>query len=130
MQAARACLMGAPPSDSATLLESNSLTTQILAIVNAKLIERGLLLKAGTFVDATLIAAPSSTKNSSGDRDPEMHQSRKGNQWHFKIKAHIGAYAESGLVQTAAGTAANEHDCTQAQALLHGEEDVVFADSG
>jgi len=89
-----------------------------------------LLLKAGTVVDATLIAAPSSTKNSSGERDPEMHQTKKGNQWHFGMKAHIGADAESGLVHTVTGTAANEHDITQAHALLHGEEDVVFADSG
>ena len=112
------------------LLEANNLATQILATVNAKLIDRGLLLKAGTVVDATLIAAPSSTKNNSGERDPEMHQTKKGNQWHFGMKAHIGADAESGLVHTVTGTAANEHDITQAHALLHGEEDVVFADSG
>jgi IS5 family transposase len=72
--------------------------------VNVNLIERGLLLKAGTVVDATLIAAPSSTKNSSGERDPEMHQTKKGNQWHFGMKAHIGADAESGLVHTVTGT--------------------------
>jgi IS5 family transposase len=112
------------------LLEANNLAIQILATVNAKLIDRGLLLKAGTVVDATLIAAPSSTKNSSGERDPEMHQTKKGNQWHFGMKAHIGADVESGLVHTVTGTAANEHDITQAHALLHGEEDVVFADSG
>ena len=112
------------------LLEANNLASQILATVNAKLIERGLLLKAGTVVDATLIAAPSSTKNNSGERDPEMHQTKKGNQWHFGMKAHIGADAESGLVHTVTGTAANEHDITQAHALLHGEEAVVFADSG
>ena len=112
------------------LLEANNLATQILATVNAKLIERGLLFKAGTVVDATLIAAPSSTKNNSGERDPEMHQTKKGNQWHFGMKAHIGADAESGLVHTVTGTAANEHDITQAHALLHGEEAVVFADSG
>jgi IS5 family transposase len=112
------------------LLEANNLASQILATVNAKLIDRGLLLKAGTVVDATLIAAPSSTKNNSGERDPEMHQTKKGNQWHFGMKAHIGADAESGLVHTVTGTAANEHDITQAHALLHGEEAVVFADSG
>jgi IS5 family transposase len=89
-----------------------------------------LLLKAGTLVDATLIAAPSSTKNSSGERAPEMHQTKKGNQWHFGMKAHIGADADSGLVHTVTGTAANEHDITQAHALLHGEEAAVFADSG
>ncbi len=97
--------------------------------MNVKLIKRGLLLKAGTAIEATLIAAPSSTKNSSGERDPEMHQTKKGNQWHFGMKAHIGADAESGLVNTVTGTAANEHDITQAHALLQGEEDVVFADS-
>ena len=131
LDAGAACL----PDESTTLrlhhlLEANNLAPQILATVNAKLIDRGLLLKAGTVVDATLIAAPSSTKNNSGERDPEMHQTKKGNQWHFGMKAHIGAVAESGLVHTVTGTAANEHDITQAHALLHGEEDVVFADSG
>ena len=112
------------------LLEANNLASQILATVNAKLIERGLLLKAGTVVDVTLIAAPSSTKNNSGERDPEMHQTKKGNQWHFGMKAHIGADADSGLVHTVTGTAANEHDITQANGLLYGEGDVVIADSG
>ncbi len=72
-------------------------------------------------VDATLIAAPSSTKNKDGERDPEMHQAKKGNQWNFGMKAHIGADAESGLVHTVVGTAANVNDVTQAHALLHGE---------
>jgi IS5 family transposase len=112
------------------LLEQNDLGVQILAAVNAKLIDRGLLLKTGTVVDATLIAAPSSTKNSTGERDSEMHQTKKGNQWHFGMKAHIGVDAESGLVHTVTTTAANAHDVTQAHALLHGEEEVVFADSG
>jgi IS5 family transposase len=112
------------------LLEARELGPQILATVNAQLIQRGLLLKTGTVVDATLIAAPSSTKNSSGERDPEMHQTKKGNQWHFGMKAHIGVDAESGLVHTATTTAANAHDITQAHALLHGQEEVVFADAG
>jgi IS5 family transposase len=112
------------------LLEQNDLGVQILAAVNAKLIDRGLLLKTGTVVDATLIAAPSSTKNSTGERDSEMHQTKKGNQWHFGMKAHIGVDAESGLVHTVTTTAANAHDVTQAHALLHGQEEVVFADSG
>lgn len=81
-------------------------------------------------VDATLIAAPSSTKNQSGQRDPEMHQSKKGNQWHFGMKAHIGVDADSGLVHTVVGTAANVNDVTQAGALVHGEEQDVFADAG
>jgi len=112
------------------LLEANELGVQILAAVNAKLIDRGLMLKAGTVVDATLIAAPSSTKNISGERDPEMHQTKKGNQWHFGMKAHIGVDADSGLVHTVTTTAANGHDITQAVNLLHGQETDVFADSG
>ncbi|OYU32092.1 MAG: IS5/IS1182 family transposase [Comamonadaceae bacterium PBBC2] len=112
------------------MLEAHGLGQQILATVNAKLIDRGLMLKTGTVVDATLIAAPSSTKNDTGERDPEMHQTKKGNQWHFGMKAHIGVDAESGLVHTVTTTAANAHDITQAHALLHGEEEVVFADSG
>ena len=112
------------------MLEQNDLGAQILATVNAKLIDRGLMLKTGTVVDATLIAAPSSTKNDKGERDPEMHQTKKGNQWHFGMKAHIGVDADSGLVHTVTTTPANAHDVTQAHALLHGQEEVVFADSG
>ena len=112
------------------LLEAHDLGAQILEAVNTRLQRQGLLLKTGTVVDATLIAAPSSTKNSTGMRDPEMHQTQKGNQWHFGMKAHIGVDAESGLVHTVVGTAANAHDVTQASALLHGEETEVFADSG
>jgi IS5 family transposase len=76
------------------------------------------MLKEGTVVDGTLIAAPSSTKNQGGERDPEMHQVKKGNQWHFGMKAHIGADADSGLVHSVAGTAANVNDVTQAHTLL------------
>ncbi len=112
------------------LLEANNLSFQILATVNATLTEKGLLLKQGTVVDATLIAAPSSTKNSTGTRDPEMHQTKKGNQWHHGMKAHIGSDADSGLVHSVATTAANAHDITQAHVLLHGEETDVFANSG
>ena len=116
------------------LLEAHNLSLEILATVNATLAAKGLLLKSGTVADATLIAAPSSTKNSSGERDPEMHQTKKGNQWHFGMKAHIGVDADSGLVHTVVGTAANVNDVTQAQAqaqaLVHGEETDVFADSG
>jgi IS5 family transposase len=112
------------------MLEAHNLSEQILATVNAVLTAKGLLLKQGTVVDATLIAAPSSTKNRDGARDPEMHQTKKGNQWHFGMKAHIGVDAESGLVHTVVGTAANAHDITQAHALLHGEETDVFADAG
>ena len=112
------------------LLEAHNLSLQILATVNATLMAKGLLLKQGTVVDATLIAAPSSTKNQDGERDPEMHQTKKGNQWHFGMKAHAGEDADSGLVHSVATTAANAHDVTQAHALLHGEETDVFADSG
>jgi IS5 family transposase len=112
------------------LLEAHDLSLQILATVNATLTAKGLLLKQGTVVDATLIAAPSSTKNSTGARDPEMHQTKKGNQWHHGMKAHIGSDADLGLVHSVTTTAANAHDITQAHALLHGQETDVFADSG
>ena len=112
------------------LLEKHKLQEAIFAEVNAYLTEKGLLLRQGTLVDATLIAAPSSTKNAEGRRDPEMHQTKKGNQWHFGMKAHIGVDADSGLVHTVIGTAANVSDVTQACALLHGEETDVFGDAG
>ena len=111
-------------------LEKHRLADQILATVNELLAAQGLLLKAGTAVDATLIAAPSSTKNKDRKRDPEMHSSQKGNEWHFGMKAHIGVDADSGLVHTVTTTPANAHDITQAAALLHGQEQEVFADSG
>jgi IS5 family transposase len=112
------------------LLEKHKLAEQILGVVGDMLISKGLLLKAGTVVDATLIAAPSSTKNSSGERDPEMHQTKKGNQWYFGMKAHIGVDAESGLVHTVRGTAANVNDVVEGNSLLHGDESDVFADAG
>ena len=112
------------------LLEAHGLSPRILQIINDKLSAQGLMLKTGTVVDATLIAAPSSTKNKRGERDPEMHQTKKANQWHFGMKAHIGVDAESGLVHTVIGTAANVNDVTQGHSLLHGEEEVVFADAG
>jgi transposase, IS5 family len=112
------------------LLEKHKLAEQILAAVNDLLRDKGLMLKAGTVVDATLIAAPSSTKNQSGERDPEMHQTKKGNQWHFGMKAHIGVDAESGLVHTVRGTAANVNDVVEANSLLQGQETDVFADAG
>lgn len=112
------------------LLEKNQLAPQVLATINAGLAQQGLLLKRGTLVDATLIAAPSSTKNRDGQRDPEMHQTKKGNQWHFGMKAHIGVDAESGLVHSVIGTAANVNDVTQAGSLLHGQEEDAFGDAG
>jgi IS5 family transposase len=112
------------------LLEEKDLAKSIFDTVNATLRERGLLLEKGTMVDATIVAAPSSTKNKDKARDPEMHQTRKGNQWHFGAKAHIGADAASGLVHSVEFTAANVADVTQTTALLHGEEERVHADAG
>lgn len=112
------------------LLEANDLAEDILKAVNALLARKGLLLKRGSIVDATIIAAPSSTKNAEGERDPEMHQTKKGNQWFFGMKAHIGVDADSGLVHTVTTTAANEADVEQVGDLLHGKEEQVWADSG
>lgn len=112
------------------LLERHALAAKIFDVVNAYLGERNLLLKRGTIVDATIIHAPSSTKNADGERDPEMHQTKKGNQWYFGMKAHIGVDADSGLVHTMTTTAANAADVTQTAALLHGKEKSVYGDAG
>jgi IS5 family transposase len=112
------------------LLEEYELAPEILSRVNALLTRKGLMLKRGSIVDATIIAAPSSTKNEGGERDPEMHQVKKGNEWHFGMKAHIGVDVTSGVVHTLTGTAANEADINQTAALLHGREEAVFADAG
>ena len=112
------------------LLEQHDLTSAILAEVNAHLSERGLLMRQGTVVDATIIAAPSSTKNEDGKRDPEMHQAKKGNQWHFGMKMHTGVDAESGLIHSVVCTAANQSDVAHGHAVLHGQESQVYGDSG
>jgi transposase, IS5 family len=112
------------------LLTTHDLTKALFEEINAHLAQQGLLMRSGTIVDATIISAPSSTKNASGERDPEMHQTKKGNQWHHGMKAHIGVDAESGIVHSLASTAANAHDVTQAGALLHGEETDAFGDAG
>ena len=112
------------------LLETHKLTQRIFAAINLHLAVKGLMLKEGTVVDATIIAAPSSTKNQEGQRDPEMHQTKKGNNWHFGMKAHIGVDAESGLTHTVVTTPANAADVAQAHALLHGEESDAFGDAG
>jgi IS5 family transposase len=112
------------------LLEEHGLAAPMFATVNRVLQAHGLTLKTGTVVDATLIAAPSSTKNSTGERDPEMRQTKKGNNYYFGMKAHIGADADSGLVHTVICTPANTSDVTQAEALLHGEEEIAFGDAG
>ncbi len=111
-------------------LERHKLADQILATVNELLAAQGLLLKAGTAVDATLIAAPSSTKNKDKKRDPEMHSSQKGNEWHFGMKAHIGVDADSGLVHTVIGTSGNVSDVVEGNSLLLGEVIDVFGVDG
>ena len=127
--------LGRLPDESTILrfrhrLEKHKLAEKILSTVNDLLTERGLLLKAGTAVDATIIAAPSSTKNKDKLRDPEMHSTQKGNQWHFGMKAHIGVDADSGLVHTVRGTAAHVNDVTEGNSLLHGQETQGFGDAG
>jgi transposase, IS5 family len=112
------------------LIEKNELAPEILAGVNRHLSRKGLMVKRGTMVDATIIEAPTSTKNADGERDPEMHQTKKGNEWYFGMKAHIGADVESGLVHTVVTTAANESDVAQIEDLLHGEEELVHGDAG
>jgi transposase, IS5 family len=112
------------------LLETHDLCQGLFTAINADLAVRGLLLREGTLVDATLIAAPSSTKNAKRERDPEMHQTKKGNQWYFGMKAHIGADRDSKLVHTVVVTAANVADVTQTAELLHGQETQVHADAG
>jgi IS5 family transposase len=111
-------------------LEQHELSQALFAEVSAMLEERGLLMRQGTIVDATIFAAPPSTKNKSKSRDPEMHQTKKGNQWHFGMKAHIGVDVASGVVHTVVGTAANDADINQMAAVLHGAEEDVFADAG
>jgi transposase, IS5 family len=111
-------------------LEDKHLTQALFSEVNAVLAERGLLMRQGTLVDATIIAAPPSTKNKAKERDPEMHQAKKGNQWHFGMKAHIGVDADSGLVHSVHATAANESDVAHTHELLHGQEQRVHADAG
>ena len=112
------------------LLEKHYLGRQIFDAINQFLEESGLLMKEGSSIDATILEAPSSTKNKNNQRDPEMHQTKKGNQWHFGMKAHIGVDVQTGLTHTFTTTSANEHDLNQAHNLLHGEEKYIFADSG
>jgi len=111
-------------------LEKHKLAEQILLTVNELLTQRGLLLKVGTAVDATLIPAPCSTKNKDKARDPEMHSSKKGNQWYFGMKAHIGVDADSGLVHTVRGTSGHVSDISEGNTLLHGQESIAFGDAG
>ena len=112
------------------VLDKHKLAGQILQTVNDLLSAKGVMLKSGTVVDATLIAAPSSTKNSSGERDPEMKQSRKGQQWYFGMKCHIGVDIESGLVHTVRGTSGAVNDVIEANSLVRASDREVYADAG
>lgn len=112
------------------LLEENKLATEILNQINALLSGKGLMLREGSILDATLIAAPPSTKNKDRKRDPEMHQAMKGNEWRFGMKMHIAVDAQSGLTHTAVGTAANVSDVVMAGDLLREDDKVAFAEAG
>ena len=112
------------------LLIQHGLQDQLFTQVVVMLMERGLILKKGTIVDSTIISAPSSTKNKDKKRDPDAHQTKKGNTWHFGYKAHIGVDRDSGLVHTVKATPANVHDVSMTSELLHGEEETVNGDSG
>jgi len=111
-------------------LEKHNLTRGIFEAVNTNLEAKGFLMRQGTIVDATIISAPSSTKNKDRARDPETHQIRKGKQWYHGIKAHIGVDAESGVVHHVSTTPANTSDVTETDQLLHGQEEDIYGDSG
>jgi IS5 family transposase len=111
------------------LLEQHELGEQIFETVKAHLSARGMTMRQGTIVDATLIASPSPTKNKEGKRDPEMHQTKKGNQWYYGMKVHIGVNKDSGLIHSVVTTTANVHDLTPVAELLHGDEEVVYDDA-
>ena len=112
------------------LLEEHELGEGLFEEINRHLASQGLRLREGTIVDASIIEAPSSTKNRSGGRDPEMHQTKKGNEWRFGMKVHIGADAQTGVVHSVTTTPANVHDVTEAHRLLHGGEKRVWGDAG
>lgn len=112
------------------LLERHALTEKLFVEVNSHLADQGITLRSGTLVDATIIDAPSSTKNEAGERDPEMSSTKKGNDWYFGMKAHVGVDAESGIVHSLETTTAKVHDSRVWDELLHGEERSVWADKG
>lgn len=112
------------------LLEKHDLARKIFQCINEELQQQGLMLQQGTLVDASILSAPSSTKNKTGKRDPEMRQTKKGNQWYFGMKMHIGADDVSGAVHSLETTSANVHDVTVADKLLHGEEERIWGDAG
>ena len=111
-------------------IEAHKFGKKIFDTINKHLQDKGFKLKEGTIVDATIIEAPTSTKNEAGERDPEMHQTRKGNEWHFGMKMHIGVDDAMGLIHSIKTTSANEHDITQVDKLLHGDEQRVWGDAG
>ena len=112
------------------LLEKHALTQRIFEEVNAHLAEQGLFMREGTIVDATIVAAAPSTKNKAKQRDPEMKQTRKGNQWYFGMKAHIGVDAVTGLTHRVAATSANVADVTMAGHLVRDDDQRVYGDAG
>ena len=112
------------------LLERHKLGEAIFKLINKHLSGEGLLLRNGTIVDASIIKAPTSTKNKDGKRDQEMHQTKKGNDYRFGMKVHIGTDQESGIIHSLSTTAANVHDVTEVHNVLHGEEDTVWGDAG
>ncbi len=111
------------------LMEKNNLGDELFRLVNVYLVENGMKLNRGTIVDATIINAPSSTKNKEKSRDPDMHQTRKGNQWYFGMKAHIGVDSKTKLIHSIAVTPANTHDSQVLEDLLHGNETRLWGDS-
>lgn len=111
-------------------IERHKLGKRLFDKVQEHLQAKGLTLREGSIVDATIISAPTSTKNERGERDPEMHQTKKGNEWHFGMKMHIGVDDSIGFIHSIATTSANEHDITQADKLLHGDEQRVWGDAG
>ena len=112
------------------LLEERHLGQGLMEEINRHLATQGLRLREGTIVDASIIEAPSSTKNGAGERDPQMRQTKKGNEWHFGMKVHIGVDSETGVVHSMSTTSANVHDVTEAHRLLHGGEKRVWGDAG
>lgn len=112
------------------LLEEHGIGKEIFNLINKKLEDAELMMRGGTIVDATIIAAPSSTKNATKSRDPEMHQTKKGQQYYFGMKIHAGVDAASGLVHTLTATAANVHDICETSKLIRKDDEVVYADSG
>jgi IS5 family transposase len=112
------------------LLEKHQLTEKLFAEVNGHLADQGITLRSGTLVDATIIDAPSSTKNEAKARDPEMSSTKKGNDWYFGMKAHVGVDADSGIVHSLETTTAKVHDSQVWDELLHGGETSVWADKG